>query len=572
MFQRIWVLIAFLASSALAAPVEAKKVAFVIGIDRYPNLSTAAQLTKAVADARAVRKTLSTKLGFADADIVYGENVTLSQAKDLLTSFARKLGPDDIALVYFAGHGMHVRQANYLMVADLPKPRGVSSERELRLEEEALIERALPEERIRELVQLSGARFGILIIDACRNNFLSEAAERAGLKLRGINVDPALGPRPIPRPIIPAGRTQFLTLYSASPGQQALDGLGAADRNANSPFTRVLVERLVTPGAKLFDMMRALRTEVAQLANSIGHSQVPHLSEEALDEIVLLDGTPATSPAAAVASPTPVAPRAATAPPPPAPTPTPPSAADADPPEPPKKSTNQRFADTAWLKSSLTRIIAPWSQARLVDAEPTWYNQPQCRDDARVGRFYRGIHLTFATYFLLVSLKEKGDFSDYRFFASQIDSDKPPAEWATEDRSAVVRSWNAGRLTALFDTVLAATRPSRTDREAVREFLQTLLQARSFYRNVGEQYFKMSSGPERFALINKALAGATPPNACLEGHYGFKVVLPHLKGKSSSIFFVPIEYMVQFWKRRDADGTSALAQAVLAHAIQKLAQ
>ncbi len=265
-----------------------------MGVDRYPALPPYAQLTKAVADARAVRDLLRGSLKFDHVE--YSENPTLAEAKDRLDAFARRLQKGDVAFVFLAGHGANVRLANYLLPSDLPPMRDVSSEAQVRLEEESMIERSISEERIRDLITLAGARAAIVVLDACRNNVFREMLAAAGPRSRTLAaVSHVQGPRPIDRPRT-QGQTQFLTLYSASPGQRALDSLGPADRSPNSPFTRVLVEHLPTPDRRVYEILRGMRAEVARLAAGVGHDQVPAITDEAIEEVVLV-GTvrPATA-------------------------------------------------------------------------------------------------------------------------------------------------------------------------------------------------------------------------------------------------------------------------------------
>lgn len=288
--------LAALTLSVLAAQVSyaERRVGLVIGIDRYPALPPGAQLNKAVADARAVRDMLQTRLGFDD--VVYGENTGLAQARDLMLAFSQKLKPGDLAFVYFAGHGMNVRLGNYLLPSDLPALREVTTEAQMRLEEESMVERSISEERLRELVTLSGAKLAIVVLDACRNNVFREALAAGGPRTRTLAVNTQIqGARPVERTAT-AGRTQFISLYSASPGQRALDSLGPNDKHPNSPFTRVLIERLPTPGQRIHEVLRNLRGEVVAMAAQVGHDQRPAITDEALDDAVLVPG-PAGSPA-----------------------------------------------------------------------------------------------------------------------------------------------------------------------------------------------------------------------------------------------------------------------------------
>lgn len=318
--SRCWPILLAVLAAAIALPVSSamaqrqgelrseRRVGLVIGIDRYPALPPGAQLTKAVADARAVRDMLRQRLGFDE--VVYGENAGLAQTRELMLSFSQKLRPGDVAFVYFAGHGMNVRLGNYLLPSDLPSLREVTTEAQMRLEEESMVERSISEERLRELVTLSGAKLAIMVLDACRNNVFREALAAGGPRTRTLAVNTQIqGARPIERPA-GSSPTQFISLYSASPGQRALDSLGPTDQHPNSPFTRVLVERLPTPGQRIHEVLRALRGEVVALAASVGHDQRPAITDEALDDAILVpagNGEPAMA-GATKANPAPAVP------------------------------------------------------------------------------------------------------------------------------------------------------------------------------------------------------------------------------------------------------------------------
>lgn len=313
---------AVMAIVLFAAPAMAeRRVGLVIGIDQYPALPGGAQLVKAVADARAVRDLLKGPLRFDE--VVFGENTSLAQIRDLLLTFSKKLRPGDLAFVYFAGHGMNVRLGNYLLPSDLPALRDVTTETQVRLEEESMVERSISEERMRELITLAGAKTAIVVLDACRNNIFREALASGGPRTRTLAASTQVqGARPIERPAV-QGRTQFITLYSASPGQRALDSLGPTDQHPNSPFTRVLISRLPQPNTRVYEVLRGLRSEVVRLAASAGHDQVPAIADEALEDVVLIgsavppEGATPPAPAVPKVTPPPLAAPPVLAPPPP---------------------------------------------------------------------------------------------------------------------------------------------------------------------------------------------------------------------------------------------------------------
>jgi hypothetical protein len=84
----------------------------------------------------------------------------------------------------------------------------------------------------------------------------------------------------------------LFSIYSAGFGQQALDRLGPDDRNPNSVFTRVFIEKLKTPGLDLRAIATETRRGVVALAKKIGHSQFPAYYDQITGDVYLA-GLPA---------------------------------------------------------------------------------------------------------------------------------------------------------------------------------------------------------------------------------------------------------------------------------------
>ena len=99
----------------VAAPTLAdQRVALVIGNDAYSSVPV---LQKAAADARTMAASLS-KLGFA---VDSGVNISRTETNRKLQDFLNRIEPGDVALFYFAGHGVEIAGANYLLPIDIPE-------------------------------------------------------------------------------------------------------------------------------------------------------------------------------------------------------------------------------------------------------------------------------------------------------------------------------------------------------------------------------------------------------------------------------------------------------------------
>ena len=73
-------------------------------------------------------------------------------------------------------------------------------------------------------------------------------------------------------------------IFSAGTGQQALDSLGRDDKVKNGVFTRVFIQEMQKPGLSIDRVMKNVRNQVAELARSVGHEQVPAIYDQVLGD------------------------------------------------------------------------------------------------------------------------------------------------------------------------------------------------------------------------------------------------------------------------------------------------
>nr|WP_163874564.1 caspase family protein [Rhizobium laguerreae]NEH90303.1 CHAT domain-containing protein [Rhizobium laguerreae] len=203
-----------------AAAEGGRRLALVIGNSIY---EAAGALPNAARDARAFGAFLSTQ-GF-DADIVVDAN--RSQLAEAVARFSRKITADDVALFYYAGHGMQLRGENYLVATNAR----LTSEFDVAAETLAL------EDVVR--VMEGKAKIALVFLDACRNNplanRLNEEVEGASRSLATRGLAP-----------IETESAGTMVAFAAAPGQVAADG-----RGENSPFTTALVNHLASPGIEI---------------------------------------------------------------------------------------------------------------------------------------------------------------------------------------------------------------------------------------------------------------------------------------------------------------------------------
>lgn len=254
----------------VAGPASAaKRVALVIGNDDYRNVP---RLQKAVNDARTIGDALKT-LGF---QVMVAENQTRVAFSQSLLAFDTTIEPGDTAFFFYAGHGFEIAGQNYLLPIDVP----AATEGQ----EELVRDASIMADRIIDRLQNRGARTAILVLDACRNNPFERRGVRALAGRGGL----------APMTTLPEG---VFSIFSAGPRQTALDRLSDNDSNLNSVFTRVFVKQLLDPGDNLVQVAQRTRRAVSEMADTIGHKQVPVYFDQMVDD-VFLNGRPQPSAAA----------------------------------------------------------------------------------------------------------------------------------------------------------------------------------------------------------------------------------------------------------------------------------
>jgi hypothetical protein len=204
-----------------------KRVALVFGNSAYQH---AAELKNPRNDADDVAGALR-RLGF---EVITGLDVDDRQMTQKVRDFARALDGADVALFYYAGHGLQAKGQNYL----LPVTAAPKTETDLDFE-------AVPLDLIMKQMQRM-TRVSLVILDACRDNPLARS-------LKASSRSAAIG-QGLARVEDTAG---MLIAFSTQPGNVALDGTGR-----NSPFTKALLTHIEAPGATISDIMIEVRKQV----------------------------------------------------------------------------------------------------------------------------------------------------------------------------------------------------------------------------------------------------------------------------------------------------------------------
>jgi hypothetical protein len=214
-------------SPSFAGAIAETRVALVIGNSGYDKVPL---LPNPVNDANDISESLK-ELGFRVQTVT---NANFDEMRRSVISFGRDAQGSDIALVFFAGHGMEIGGENWLIPIDAELLSDTDAESE-----------AISLKTV--MLQVTKAKkLGLVILDACRNNPFTAKIQRT---VRVRSVDRGFA------------RTEpldnVLVAYSAKDGTTARDGNGR-----NSPFTSALLRHIQTPGLEVRFLFANVRDDV----------------------------------------------------------------------------------------------------------------------------------------------------------------------------------------------------------------------------------------------------------------------------------------------------------------------
>lgn len=220
--------------STVRPPVPESRLALVIGNQNYPDKP----LKNPVNDARAMQAKLK-DLGFR---VIYLENASLPQMDEAMAAFGKQLQEGGVGLFYYAGHGMEIDGANYLI------PVGVSIHRRAELKERGYQARIAL-----NTMQEAKVLAGVVLLDACRTPPVR--GESGGLAEMG---DPGA-----------------IVAFAAAPKQSAEDGDGD-----HGTFTKHLLAHLADPGVEALQTLARVQTAVAKETRN---TQQPWIGQGSLE-------------------------------------------------------------------------------------------------------------------------------------------------------------------------------------------------------------------------------------------------------------------------------------------------
>jgi uncharacterized caspase-like protein len=205
-------------------------------------------------------KKITELLGNAGFEVTAVTDLSQEGMQKAVSNFAAKVaasGPDTVALVFYAGHGLQIDGENYLVPVD------VDPKREADIPLQAV--------RLNDLMNTLGAlptRMRIVMLDACRDNPFPAINATAGHGLAIVDTK--------------AGAAGSFISYSTAPGAVAEDGAGS-----NSPYTTALLSSAMEPNLPIEEAFKRVRVAVNQVTEG---RQVPWESSSLTAEFKFFSG------------------------------------------------------------------------------------------------------------------------------------------------------------------------------------------------------------------------------------------------------------------------------------------
>jgi Caspase domain/Domain of unknown function (DUF4189)/Putative peptidoglycan binding domain len=212
-----------------------KRVALVMGNSAYQKVSP---LANPANDSEAM-SAIFRKAGFDVVELKRDLNV--SEMRRALRDFSDSVRDADVAIVYYAGHGIEINGNNYLIPVDAVLERDIDA-----------FDEAIPLDRILTVIE-PARQLRLVILDACRDNPFNKSMKRM------------IGTRAIGRGLakVEPESPNTLVAFAAKAGSTASDG-----ESKNSPFTTALVKYLPRPGLDLRKAFGFARDDVLKATNN----------------------------------------------------------------------------------------------------------------------------------------------------------------------------------------------------------------------------------------------------------------------------------------------------------------
>src|SRR6476620_2915333 len=260
--RSILLAVAVLAATGVSALAD-KRVALVIGNSGYKNV---APLQNPANDATAVVGMFK-NAGFDE--VVSRLDLNVVEMRRALREFGNKARDADIAVIYYAGHGIELEGNNFLIPIDATLETDTD-----------VYDETFPLDRV--LISVEPAKqLRLVILDACRDNPFAKKMKRT------------IGSRAVGRGLakVEPSSPNTMIAFAAKAGSTASDG-----DSKNSPFAAAIVNHLTKPGLDLRQAFGYVRDDVLKATNN---AQEPFVyGSLGGNDVTLVPAAP-TAPAAA---------------------------------------------------------------------------------------------------------------------------------------------------------------------------------------------------------------------------------------------------------------------------------
>jgi TPR repeat protein len=288
------VLLALQSFSTPAKAAETRR-AFLVGIERY-NDQYIPQLRLSNSDAKGLGKDLE-EVGFDKKNIkVVTDPGSREAFEKEFSAFLKTVEKGDTVIFFFSGHGFGIEadQTNYLLFGNLKSPFNFTKSQltEQERKNNAVVRLRIPQYldkfqkdevtngistlEIQRRIQEKNPKTVIMILDACRTIVTTTDPAEAEAEQKEVELFSKRGKESgsrlytVAKP--PPG---FLYLYAAGFGEQAVEGIGTAEKN--SLFTGVLRAEMMRPGQSLVELGERVKRVVRAIADSHGYQQEPEV-------------------------------------------------------------------------------------------------------------------------------------------------------------------------------------------------------------------------------------------------------------------------------------------------------
>jgi Caspase domain len=237
-----------------ALPAAEQRVALVIGNSKYQNTEPLANPDN---DAQSVAELLNA----AGFEVIAATDLSQNDMIKVVQDFSAKIaerGPDTVAMVYYAGHGVQVAGENYLIPVDAK----ITSPTDL-------VDHSLRLVDVMATLESIPSRLRIVMLDSCRTNpFPNIVDDGRGLAIVDAPLHSIVG-------------------YSTSPGAEALDGA-----NGHSPYTQAFLTLAREPNLPIEQLFKRIRLHVNYATRGL---QTPWESSSATSDFYFFGDTAVAS-------------------------------------------------------------------------------------------------------------------------------------------------------------------------------------------------------------------------------------------------------------------------------------